>query len=54
MANETSFREIDWQALVQKSWGKEWKKPDIAYEFASGKNFQDTTEQGGSFYEPTE
>lgn len=54
MANEVNHSEIDWLTLVQKSWGKEWKKPDIAYEWSNGRKFEDTTEQGGSFYEPTQ
>ena len=46
-------RDVDWESLVSKAWGKEYIKPEVAYEFSNGRKFEDTTEQGGSFYEPT-
>jgi hypothetical protein len=30
---------IDWGALVQKSWGKEYGKPEYEYEFSNGRRF---------------
>jgi hypothetical protein len=33
---------IDWAALVQKSWGKDWSTPDYGYEFSNGRRFLDT------------
>lgn len=33
-------RELNWKELVQRSWGKDWNKPDIAYEF-TGHTFYD-------------
>jgi hypothetical protein len=50
----TEGRELDYTALVQRSWGKQWSKPDTAYEFSNGRKFEDTTHQGGAFYVPTE
>jgi hypothetical protein len=47
-------REIDYAAMVRRKWGKEWNKPETAYEFSNGRKFQDTTQQGGSFYVPHE
>ncbi len=28
-------RDLSWKELVEKSWGKEMHKPDIAYEFTN-------------------
>ena len=30
---------IDWGALVQKTWGKEYTKPEYQYEFSNGRRF---------------
>lgn len=51
--SKVSTSEIDYGSLVRKEWGKEWTKPDTAYEFSNGRKFEDTTLQGGSFYVPT-
>ena len=51
--NKVQTRDFDWKSLVSKSWGKDYKKPDTAYEFSNGRKFEDTTEQGGSFYQRT-
>ena len=51
--NEVQTRTIDYAAWVRKLWGKEWNKPDTAYEFSNDRKFEDTTEQGGSFYQRT-
>jgi hypothetical protein len=52
MENKVQSRDIDYSSLVRRQWGKEYKKPDTAYEFSNGRKFEDTTEQGGSFYQP--
>lgn len=33
-------RTLSWEEICRKAWGKEWTKPDIAYEF-SGRKFED-------------
>lgn len=35
----TTAREIDWSALVRQRWGKDWNKPETAYEFSDGRKF---------------
>jgi hypothetical protein len=46
--NKVQSRDIDYAALVRKQWGKEWTKPDIAYEMSNGRTFEstDATESG--------
>ncbi len=34
-------RDLSWKELVEKSWGKEMHKPDIAYEFSNSRVFYD-------------
>jgi hypothetical protein len=41
---------IDWKQLVQQRWGKDWAKPDPAYEFSNGRKF-DTPKTGGPYGE---
>ncbi len=41
-------REIDWAAMVRKAWGKDWTKPDTAYEFTNRKF--DAPQDGGGIY----
>ena len=41
-------RELSWREIVQRTWGKEWTKPDPAYEFSSGRTFEEPT-QGGPY-----
>jgi hypothetical protein len=38
---------INWKELVLKKWGKDWAKPDPAYEF-TGKTFE-APKQGGPY-----
>lgn len=40
-------RDLSWRELVQKAWGKDWNKPDPAYEFP-GHTFDDP-KQGGPY-----
>ena len=47
-------RQIDYGALVRKQWGGEWGKPEKVYEFSNGRKFDETSQRGGSFYQPTE
>ena len=51
MPNQTEFlvttQEINWRAKVIESWGDEWGKPDIAYQFSNGRKF----DEGEAFYE---
>ena len=42
-------REIDWAAEVRKAWGKEWTKPEPAYEWSNGRKFE-VPADGGEIY----
>lgn len=45
---QVRFRDLSWKELVQKAWGKDWNKPEKAYEFSGGREFESTdrTESG--------
>lgn len=32
-------RELDWNALVKKTWGAEWNKPELEYVFSGDRKF---------------
>jgi len=49
--NRVQVRTLDWKEMVQKSWGKDWAKPEIAYEFG-GRKFEDNP--NGGPYTPEE
>ena len=34
------FKEINLSAEIKKMWGPEWGKPEISYEFSSGRKFE--------------
>lgn len=39
-------RQLSWEEICRRSWGKEWTKREIAYEFSSGRKFEDALEGG--------
>jgi hypothetical protein len=39
-------RTLDWKEMVQRSWGKEWTKPEPAYEFSNDRKFEDNPNGG--------
>lgn len=41
-------RTLNWREMAQRAWGKDWKKPDPAYEFSGGRTF-DEPKQGGPY-----
>lgn len=43
-------RELSYKELVQKAWGKDWKKPEPAYEF-HGRTFESTDRTDSGIYE---
>jgi hypothetical protein len=47
--NKVQSRTIDYGAMVRKQWGKEWNKPEIAYEFSNGRKFDETKYEQGYF-----
>ncbi len=38
---QVRFRQLSWEEMCRKAWGKEWNKPEVAYEFSSGRKFDD-------------
>ena len=42
---------LDYAALVRKLEGKEWNKPDVAYEFSNGKETDSTDRTNSGLYE---
>lgn len=43
--NRVRTRDIDWKQMVLQRWGKDWAKPDPAYEF-TGKTFEEPKNGG--------
>jgi len=37
MNDHISTRTLNWKELVVRSWGKDWTKPEIGYEFTNRK-----------------
>lgn len=50
---QVQTRELSWKELCQKSWGRDWNKPDTAYEFSGGRKFESTDSKQGGPYSPT-
>lgn len=44
-----SYRTLNWAAMVRKAWGKEWKKPEVAYRFSNGREFESSDRNGGPY-----
>jgi hypothetical protein len=44
------FRDLKWDELVRKAWGKDWNKPDVAYEFSGGRTFESTDRTDSGIY----
>lgn len=45
----SNTRLFDFKALVLKHWGKDYNKPDTAYEFSNGRKFDDPGARGGPY-----
>ena len=48
-ARAPTFKNVNWGAMVRQAWGDEWHKKEIAYEFSSGRKFNDSGAQGGPY-----
>jgi hypothetical protein len=48
--NRVRVREFDWAQLVRDKWGKDWTKPEPAYEFSGGRTMDDNP-RGGPYSE---
>lgn len=44
-------RELSWAEMCQRSWGKEWTKPEVVYEFGERK-YESTDKTDSGIYEP--
>lgn len=43
-------RSLSWEEMVRKAWGKDYLKPDTAYEFGNNRKFEDA--RVGGPYDP--
>lgn len=43
------IKPLDYAALVKRAAGEEYTKPEPAYEFSSGRKFNDTGSNGGPY-----
>jgi len=39
-------RTLSWEELVRKAWGKDFNKQETAYEFSSGRKYEDPVNGG--------
>ncbi len=46
------FRTLSLAELARKAWGKEWNKPDVAYEFTGNRKFESTDSRESGIYSP--
>lgn len=47
----THTREINASAQARQAWGSEYTKPDVAYEFSSGRKFDSTDKRDTGIYD---
>lgn len=40
---------LDWNAEVRKRWGPAWNKPETAYRFSNGRDFELRTEDAAIY-----
>lgn len=50
---QNNKRTFSFSALVKKKWGKEWTKPDVAYQFSNGRRFYSTDRAESGVYKKT-
>lgn len=50
MANQVTFKTINWAQLVSQVLGEELAKRDVVYEFSDGRKFEESGPEG-AFYE---
>lgn len=46
----TPTSQLDWRSLCQRAEGKDWTKPDVAYEFSNGRTFDSTDRSDSGIY----
>lgn len=55
MANDNidkvTSRVINLAASIKQAWGTEWAKPDVAYRFSNGREFNSTDKRDTGIYE---
>lgn len=42
-------RDLSWEELVRRAWGKEWSKPAVVYQWSNGAS-RTEPEDGGGVY----
>ena len=51
--NRVTTKVVNLRDLVQKAAGKDYKKPDPAYQFSNGRKFQSTDDKATGIYQPS-
>lgn len=46
----TTTRQINASAQVRQAWGSEYTKPDVAYQFSNGREFDSTDKRETGIY----
>ena len=39
-SNPPVFKQVSLSAEIRKIWGPDWNKPEVSYEFSSGRKFE--------------
>lgn len=49
--DQVNFRRVNLAAKIKETWGAEWSKPDIGYQFSNGRQFYNTDKRETGIYE---
>lgn len=52
MPNDTPVvqtRDLSWEELVRRAWGKDWQTPAVVYEFTGGAKRNEPSDGGGVY-----
>jgi hypothetical protein len=47
---QVTVRTVNYKDLVQKAAGKDWKKPEVVYQFSGGRKFESTDDKETGIY----
>lgn len=42
-------RDLSWEEMVRRAWGKDWQKPAVVYEFTGGAKREEPSDGGGVY-----
>lgn len=45
------FRDLSWEEICRRAWGKQWNEPEVVYEFTGSREFKSTDHTSSGIYE---